>query len=100
MTSPPYRRRTDIPGMRSQDDQMIAMITALTSEMAVLRERVDTLETLLGAQAVLTPGAIDAFVPGDADTARRDGLRRSLIAKVFRPLRDAAARAARQDTTP
>lgn len=96
MTGPAYRRRTDIPGMRPEDDQAIAMITALASELAVLRERVDTLEVLLAAQGVLDPAAIDAFQPDAAATARRDGLRQGLIAKVFRPLREAAARAASQ----
>lgn len=93
MTGPAYRRRTEIPGMRPEDDQAIAMITALTSELAVVRERMDTLESLLAARGVLDPQAIDAFRPDAEGTVRRDGLRRSLIARIFRPLREAVARA-------
>lgn len=96
MTGPAYRRRTQIPGMRPEDDQAIAMITALTSELAVLRERVDTVESLLDAQGVLDRMEIEAFQPDAAGAVRRDGLRSTLIAKVFRPLREAAARATRE----
>ena len=100
MTAPTYKRRTEIPGMRAEDDQAIAMITALTSELAVLHERVDTLEVLLASQGALDRQAIEAFQPSGDDTIRRDGLRRALIAKVFRPLRDAASRAASQSAKP
>lgn len=95
-----YRRRTEIPGMRPEDDQAIAMIAALTSELAVLRERIDTLETLLAAQGVIGPQDIETFQPDAAAAARRDGLRQRLIAKVFRPLREAAARAASEGSKP
>lgn len=100
MTGPAYRRRTEIPGMRAEDDQAIAMITALTSELAVLRERIDTLEILLAAQGVIGRQDIDEFAPDSAAAARRDGLRQRLIAKIFRPLREAAARAASEGSKP
>lgn len=89
MTERPINRRLPVPGQDPQEDRLLAMIAALASELAVTRERLDTIERLsLGTDAV------EAFVPDAAATAHRDTLRRRIIARVFRPLRDAAARAA------
>ena len=89
MTDRPINRRLAVPGQDPAEDRLLAMIAALASELAVTRERLDTLERLsVGAAAV------EAFVPDAAAIAERDTLRRRIIARVFRPLRDAAARAA------
>jgi hypothetical protein len=86
----PVRRRLEVPGQAPGDDRLLGMIAALTSEVAVLRERLDTVERLAGIDGT----AIDTFVPEADAQAARDALRRRLIAKVFRPLKDALARAA------
>ena len=90
----PYTGRTPIPGMDDETDRLVAMIAALTSELAVVRDRLDTLERVLEHQGGLPDGAMDTFTPDQAAADARDSRRRRLIAKVFRPLRDAAARAA------
>ena len=79
-----------IPGRAAQDEQTMAMILALTSEMTVLRARLDTCERLLTAADVLAPDAIEAFVPDAAAEAERETLRTRTIAKVLRPLSELA----------
>lgn len=92
MADRPINRRLAVPGQSVEEDCLLAMIAALASELAVTRERLDTLERLsVGAHAV------EAFVPEGTAIAERDTLRRRIIARVFRPLRDAAARATAGD---
>jgi len=88
----PYRRRLPIPGMSEADDRLMGMVLALTSEMAVLRERIDTLERALAEAGALAEGAVEAFSPDAAAAAARDAMRQRLIAKIMKPVRDGAAR--------
>jgi hypothetical protein len=60
----------------------------------VLRERLDTVERLAERAGAIERAAIEAFVPDEAAQAERDSLRRRLIEKVLRPVRDAVARSA------
>lgn len=85
--------RREITGLSVIEDQALAMIAALASELAVTRERVDTLERLLEEKGVLERAAIETYRAGDEATQQRETLRQRLIAKVFRPLRDASRRA-------
>lgn len=79
-----------ISGSRPLDEQLLGMIVGLTSEVTVLRARLDACERLLVAGGSLEPGAIDSFEPeGDAQ-AEREAQRRATLEKVFRPLREAA----------
>lgn len=94
MTDSPYKRRVEIPGQSPTEDRLLAMVAALTSEVAVLRSRLDTLERLAEQAGVLDRAAIEAFAPDAAAETEREALRTRLIDKVFRPLRDAARRAA------
>lgn len=94
MKAPPATAgRREITGLSTIEDQALAMIAALASELAVARERIDTLERLLEENGTLSRASIEAYrAQGEAAT-QREGLRQRLIAKVFRPLRDAARRA-------
>ena len=91
--------RREITGLSVIEDQALAMIAALASEVSVARERIDTLERLLEERGTLSRAAIDAYRPDDTAATEREGLRQRLIAKIFRPLRDAALRAI-DDTAP
>ncbi|MEJ6009813.1 hypothetical protein [Novosphingobium aquae] len=52
-------------------ERVLAITMAVAQELAVARQRVDTLERLLAAKGVIEPGEIDAFRPdGDAMTER------------------------------
>ena len=69
---------------------LIGMVTALASEIAVLRERVDTTERLLERAGVFKLADLEGFVADEAATAEREALRKGLIGRVFRPVEDAA----------
>ena len=68
------------------------MVTALTAELSVTRERLDTLERLVEAAGVVSQAQIEDFAPGEAAVEEREGLRQRIIRKVFRPLRETAER--------
>ncbi|PNU03475.1 hypothetical protein A8V01_06475 [Novosphingobium guangzhouense] len=72
------------------DEQLLAMIVGLTSEVTVMRARLDAAERLLAASGALPGGAIDAFEPDVEAAAQREALRKATLEKVFRPLREAA----------
>lgn len=66
----------------------------------MVRERIDTTERLLETAGLLDRAAVDAFDPPPELADERTLLRQRLIAKTFRPLRDAAERDAAGDTKP
>jgi len=86
--------RRQIPGEDPAIARLTGMVAALTQELAIVRERLDTVERLAEQVGVLTQARIEAFEPAPAAAAERDTLRQRLIAKVFRPLRDDAEREA------
>jgi hypothetical protein len=57
---------------------------AAVQELAVARERIDTLERLLQAKGVLTPGEMDAFTPTPEQAAERGLWMQEYIARVLR----------------
>jgi hypothetical protein len=63
-------------------DQLFAIVTALTGEISVLFDRLDTLERLLTESRVL-PQAIESYVPDDAAAALRGQRRDELLRRVF-----------------
>ncbi len=74
-------------------DSLLAMVLALTEEVSVLRDRLDTVERLLGARGVLTQSDIEDFdVAGDVQ-AERAQRRTAFLERVMRTVLDDAARA-------
>lgn len=78
-----------IDGARELDEQVLGMIVSLTSEITVLRARLDACERLLEESGSLKPGAVDQFDPAPEVAAVRDAQRQAIIRKVFRPLTEA-----------
>ncbi len=60
------------------------MIVALTGEVAVLRERLDTYERLAAEGKLPDPSAIEAFEPDETLEYEREHDRQSLLSRVFR----------------
>lgn len=86
--------RHGVTAQTQTEDQLLGMVTALAAQLAVTRERLDTVERLAQAAGLFGPEDVDAYVAtGEAATAR-DTIRRTLVARIFRPVRDAAARTA------
>ena len=79
------------------------MVTALTAELSITRERLDTLERLVESAGVVTRQEVETFAPPEQAAEERESIRRRIIAKVFRPLREAGerdlARARQNDST-
>lgn len=71
----------------------MAMIVALTSEIAVLRARLDSFERLNGAAGGISSDQIDAFVPDAAAEGERTAQRQKLLRRVFRVLSEAGTQA-------
>lgn len=89
---PPVNRQQAIHGQSPGEARLLAMVAALASELAVTRERLDTVERLATAAGVLPPDAVDNYRPDGEAVKERDGLRRRIIDRVFRPLREDARR--------
>lgn len=73
------------PGFHTEPaiDRLIAMVLALTREVSVLRDRVDTLE-LLGEQAGWLPAdAVETYVPPFPVRQRREASRGAMIGRVL-----------------
>ena len=86
------KSRKPIPGGSEAEDRLLAMVTALTGELAITRERLDTLERLVEKAGVVTQEQVESFTADEKQFEERLSLRKRLIAKVFRPLREAAER--------
>lgn len=69
-------------------DKLLSMVTALTLEVSVLRERLDTHERLLAEKDLLTTASVDAYDPPMPVEAERAKLRDTLIARVYKSLTD------------
>ncbi len=65
-------------------DQIMTFLVELTTEVAVMRERLDTVEQLLDRHGNVTRANIEAF-QADADTeAARNAWRDAYLKRVFR----------------
>jgi hypothetical protein len=79
--------RRPIPGEDASAARLMAICTALASEVVVLRERLDTHERLAEQSKPATRAGIEAFQPTPEDTAERDSLRKRQIETIFRALK-------------
>jgi uncharacterized membrane protein YdbT with pleckstrin-like domain len=84
--------------MRDPDvDKLLAMIMAMTGEIALLRGRLDTHERLLAAGRLVTPETIESFLPDAAAEAAREAQRQAMLTRVFRILAVAETQAQQPD---
>jgi hypothetical protein len=67
-------------------ERVLAITMAVVQELAVARERIDTLERLLEAKGVLDRSDIEAFVPTADQAAERGLWSQEYIARVLRIL--------------
>ncbi|MGF1597065.1 MAG: hypothetical protein ACFCVK_09050 [Acidimicrobiales bacterium] len=65
-------------------DALVSIITALSAEVWALRERLDSLETLLDAAGTVARDQVEAHRPDTADAARRAGEAAAYTGRVFR----------------
>ena len=65
-------------------DQMMTFMIELTTEVAVLRERLDTVEHLLSTEGKVTRELIEKFQPSAELESTRAAWRDSYLKRVFR----------------
>lgn len=65
-------------------DQLMTFIIELTTEVAVLRERLDTVEQLLDVHGSVTRQAIEQFQPSAELESRRTAWREAYLKRVLR----------------
>ncbi|MEX6724952.1 hypothetical protein [Parapedomonas caeni] len=65
-------------------EQLTSILMAVTAEVSVLRERLDTVERLLEAKGSITRADIEAYAPDDAAGRERGLMTRAYIARVMR----------------
>jgi hypothetical protein len=64
-------------------DQLFAIVTALTGEVSVAFDRLDTLERVLVQARSLPAGAVESYVAEGDDAERRARNREDLLRRVF-----------------
>ncbi len=70
-------------GKAAEVNQLLAAVTSLTAELAVLRARVKTLETLGTKAGWLTAGAVDAHLPAAAEREEQAVWDEAVLSRVF-----------------
>ena len=65
-------------------ERVLSITMAVATELAVARERIDTLERLLVQRGVLQAGDIESFVPDPTAASAREAFSREYIARVLR----------------
>jgi hypothetical protein len=74
----------------SGTDQLFGIVTALTAELSVAFERIETLERILEKRGALQRSEIETHRPDVAEAAARTVAREALIERVFQVLEDYA----------
>ncbi len=67
-------------------ERLFGITLALTAELAVTRERLDTLERVLSSHDRLDRDDIEGFRPCTDEVAERNSLQQEYLARVFRVL--------------
>ena len=71
-----------------QSDKLLAIVMALTGEVAVLRERLDTLERLLASKGIVSISEIEAYQPDEQTANERSQWRAEYIGRVLRVVQE------------
>ncbi len=71
--------------LRAEDcDTVMAVVLALMSEVASLRQRLDSHERLAAAGIAATPAALEAYRPDPQADAERDAWRAAYVRRMLR----------------
>lgn len=65
-------------------ERVLSITMAVATELAVMRERMDTIERLLEAGTPVTKASIDAFRPDDEAARQRQQWHADYIARILR----------------
>ena len=65
-------------------ERVLNITMAVAGEVAVLRERLDTIERLLAAKGILSNAEIEAYIPTDREGEARQKLHAEYISRILR----------------
>lgn len=65
-------------------ERVLSITLAVAGELAVTRERLDTIERLLGKSNLLSQAAIDAYEPSEQEAQQRAMWHQEYLARIFR----------------
>jgi len=65
-------------------DQLLTFVLELTTEVGVMRERLDTVERLLDERGSVTRADIESYQPGASIEAERAAWREAFLKRVYR----------------
>jgi len=68
-------------------EKLLGITLSLATELAVTRERLDTVERLLESKGIVARDEIESYQPDDQVEADRNALHEDLLARIFRVLR-------------
>ena len=92
MTDPAMKRTVKGRRPRFNDDPAMdnvhGMIMALAAELAVLHDRVDSMEKVAARKGILLSEEIDSYVPDAQTLVAREDWRRALLRRMFYVLRE------------
>ncbi len=69
-------------------DKLLAMVMALTGEVSVLRERLDTIERLLETKGNISIAEIESYQADEKVTQQREQWRDAYLERVLRVLEE------------
>ena len=78
-------------------ERVLSIAMAIAGELAVLRQRLDTIEELLETRGTLTREEIEAFVPSPAHAEQRGRWQQEYLARILRILQQEAEAQQRDD---
>lgn len=71
-----------------QTDKLLAIVMALTGEVSVLHERLDTIERLAEAKGLFSSQEIETYEPDEQAIKEREQWRNEYIARVLRVVQE------------
>lgn len=72
-------------------DRLLTIVMALATDVAALRERMDTLECLAAGKGLILADEIEAYEPSVQDRERREAWRQAFMDRLFQVLADEVA---------
>jgi hypothetical protein len=67
-----------------RQSRVLNITMAVAGEVAVMRERLDTIERLLAAKGILSNAEIEAYIPTDSEAEERQKLHAEYISRILR----------------
>jgi hypothetical protein len=80
------------------NDRIIAMLMSLVTEVAVLRDRLDTVEAIAARKGVMLAQEIETFEPDPARAAAREAWRQEYLGRILYVFQEETEDLARGDT--